>query len=109
MYLPYRHSLLHLACYYRKSVSSDLPVKKLLTEFFCCCTSTSDSESSQRDISETIEQIHDTMLADRTLKVCKILEAIGVLRGSVVLVLIDHFDMRKLSAREVLSLLTVDH
>ncbi|CAH1966274.1 unnamed protein product [Acanthoscelides obtectus] len=48
---------------------------------------------------ETIEQIHDMVLADRRLKVREIVKAIGVSHGSMVSIMKDHLGMRKLSTR----------
>ena len=58
---------------------------------------------------ETIEKIHDMVLSDRRFKVREIVEAIGISHGSVVSILNDHLGMRKLFARWVPCLLTIDH
>ncbi|CAK1604048.1 unnamed protein product [Parnassius mnemosyne] len=88
-------------------------VKKWLTEFHCGRKSTEDAERSGRPIEvsspKTIKKIHDMVLADRRLKVQEIVEAVGISRGSVVSILNNHLGMRKLSARWVPRLLTVDH
>ena len=85
-------------------------VKKWFTEFRC---GTADAERPGRPVEvstpETIEKIHDMVLADRRLKVREIVEVIGISHGSVVSILNDHLGMRKLSARWVPRLLTVDH
>lgn len=87
-------------------------VKKWFTEFRCG-RSTEDAEryGSPVEVStaETIDKIHDMVLADRRLKVREIIEAISVSYGSVVTILNDHLGMRKLSARWVRFLLTIDH
>lgn len=99
--------------YYGDSAPSISMVKKWFTEFRCGRTSTEDAERSGRPVevstSETIEKIHDMVLADRRLKVREIVEAIGISHGSVVSILNDHLGMRKLSARWVPRLLTIDH
>ena len=84
-----------------------------LTEFRCCRTSTIDAECSGRPVEvaipETIEKIRNMVLADRRLKVREIVEAIGISHGSVVSILKDHLGMKKLSARWVPGLLTINH
>jgi histone-lysine N-methyltransferase SETMAR len=99
--------------YYGDSAPSISMVKKWFTEFRCGRTSTADAERPGRPVEvstpETIEKIHDMVLADRRLKVREIVEAIGISHGSVVSILNDHLGMRKLSARWVPRLLTVDH
>ena len=66
-------------------------VKKWFREFRCGRTSTSDAERSGRlvevAIPETIEKIRNMVLADRRLKVRKIVEVIGISDGSVVSIL----------------------
>ena len=49
------------------------------------------------------------VLADRRLKVRKIVEPTGISHGSVVSILEDHLGMKKLSARWVARLLTIAH
>ncbi|XP_011251320.1 histone-lysine N-methyltransferase SETMAR-like [Camponotus floridanus] len=48
-------------------------------------------------------------MADRRLKVREIVEATGISHGSVVSILSDHLGMRKLSARWMPRLLTIDN
>ena len=60
-------------------------------------------------IAETIEKIRNMVLADRRLKMREIVEAIGISHGSVVSILKDHLGMKKLSAKSVPRLLTIDH
>ena len=83
-------------------------VKKWFTEFRCGRTGTIDVERSGRPVEvtipETIEKIRNMVLADR-----EIVEAIGISHGSVVSILKDHLGMKKLSARWVSRLLTIDH
>ncbi|QQP52895.1 Putative mariner transposase [Caligus rogercresseyi] len=99
--------------YYGDSAPSISMVKKWFTEFRCGRTSTIDAERSGRPVEvatpETIQKIHDMVLADRRLKVREIVEAIGISHGSVVSILKDHLAMKKLSARWVPRLLTIDH
>ena len=97
--------------YYGDSAPS--MVKKWFTEFRCGRTSTIDAERSGRPVEfaihETIEKIRNMVLADRRLKVQEIMEAVGISHGSVVSILKDHLGMKKLSARWVPPLLTIDH
>ena len=99
--------------YYGDSAPSLSMIKKWFTEFRCGRTSTENAERSGRPVEvstpETIKKIHDMVLADRRLKVREIVEAIGISHGSVVSILSDHLGMRKLSARWVPRLLTIDH
>ncbi|QQP58373.1 Putative mariner transposase [Caligus rogercresseyi] len=99
--------------YYGDSAPSISMVKKWFTEFRCGRTSTIDAERSGRPVEvatpETIQKNHDMVLADRRLKVREIVEAIGISNGSVVSILKDHLAMKKLSARWVPRLLTIDH
>ena len=60
-------------------------------------------------IPETIAKIRNMLLSNRRLKVRQIVEAIGISDGSVVSILKDHLGMKKLSARWVQRLLTIDH
>ena len=60
-------------------------------------------------IPETIEKLRNMVLADQRLKVREIVEDIGISHGSVVSILKNHFGMKKLSARCVPRLLTIDH
>ncbi|EFN71643.1 Histone-lysine N-methyltransferase SETMAR, partial [Camponotus floridanus] len=99
--------------YYGDSAPSISMVKKWFTEFCCGRTSTSDAERSGCPIgvttSETTEKIHDMVFHDRRLKVREIVEATGISHGSVVSILSDHLGMRKLSARWMPRLLTIDN
>ena len=99
--------------YYGNSAPSITKKKKWFTEFRCGRTSTIDAERSGRPVEaaipETIEKIRNMLLADRRLKVREIVEAIGISHGSVVSILKDHLGMKKLSARWVPCLVTIDH
>ncbi|QQP31396.1 Mariner transposase, partial [Caligus rogercresseyi] len=91
--------------YYGDSAPSISMVKKWFTEFRCGRTCTIDSERSGRPVEvatpETIQKIHDMVLADRRLTVQEIVEAIGISHG--------YLAMKKLSARWVPRLLTIEH
>ena len=96
--------------YYEDSASSISMVKKWFTEFRCGRTSTIDVERSGHPVEdETIEKIRNMVLADRRLKMPEIVESIGISHGSVVSILKDNLGMKKLSARWVPRLLTIDH
>ena len=75
--------------------------------------STNDAERSGRPIEvstpENFEKIHDMVLADRRVKVREIVDAIGISYGSVVSILNDQQGLRKLSAKWVPRLLSIDH
>jgi histone-lysine N-methyltransferase SETMAR len=99
--------------YYGDSSPSIGTIHKWFTEFRCGRTSTSDAERSGRPIEvttpEMINKIHDMVLADRRLKVREIAEAVGISNDRVHNILHEHLGMKKLSARWVPRLLTVDH
>ena len=97
--------------YYGDSAPSILMVNKWFTEFPFGRASTIDAERSGRPVAipETIEKIRNMVLADRRLKVREIIEAIGISQRAVVSILKDHLGMKKLSARWVPRLLTIDH
>ena len=88
-------------------------VKKWFIDFRCGRTSTNDAERSGRPIEvstpENVEKIHEMVLADRKVKVREIVDAIGISYGSVVSILNDQLGLRKLSARWVPRLLSIDH
>ena len=97
--------------YYGDSAPSISMVKKWFTEFRC---GTIDAERSGRPVEvaipETIEKFAIwCWRLDRRLKLREIVEAIGISHGSVVSILNDHLGMKKLSARWVPRLLTIDH
>jgi len=58
---------------------------------------------------EIIQKVHDMILADRRTKVREVAEAIGVSTGTAINILHDKLAMKKLSARWVPRLLTVDN
>ena len=76
--------------FYGDSAPSISMVKRCFTEFRCGRTSTIDAERSERPaevaIPETIQKIRNMVMADSRLKVREIVEAIGILNGSVVLI-----------------------
>ncbi|XP_018308488.1 histone-lysine N-methyltransferase SETMAR-like [Mycetomoellerius zeteki] len=58
---------------------------------------------------EIVEKVHDMILADRRTKVREVAEAIGVSYGTAFNILHDNLGMKKLSARWMPRLLTVDN
>lgn len=74
--------------------------------------STADAERSGRPVEvttpEIIDKIHDMIMEDRRLKVREIAEAIGISNDRVHNILHNHLQMKKLSARWVPRLLTID-
>jgi hypothetical protein len=57
---------------------------------------------------EIVDKIHDMVMDDRRVKVLEIASAVGISSERVHNILHQHLNMRKLSARWVLRLLTVD-
>jgi histone-lysine N-methyltransferase SETMAR len=57
---------------------------------------------------EIIEQVHDIVLDDWRMKVCEIAETIGISKEHVGYILHEELDMKKLCARCLPCLLTVD-
>ncbi|XP_025161796.1 histone-lysine N-methyltransferase SETMAR-like [Harpegnathos saltator] len=88
-------------------------VKKWFTEFRCGRTSTSDAERSGRPkevvTPEIVDKIHGMILDDRRMKVREVAEAVGISTERVHHILHEYLDMKKLSARWVPRLLTLDH
>ena len=76
-------------------------------------TSTCDAPRPGRPIEaatpEIIDKVHDIVLTDRRVKVRERVEATGISHGTVISILHEQLSMKKLSARWVLCLLTVDH
>lgn len=66
------------------------------------------SRSENQHLFETVKQIHDMVLEAHKLKMCEIVETICTSHGSVVSFWKDHLGMRKLCARWVPCLLTID-
>lgn len=56
-----------------------------------------------------IEKINDMVMNDRRLKVREITQDVGILNERSQNILKNHLDMRKLSARWMPRLLTIDH
>jgi histone-lysine N-methyltransferase SETMAR len=75
--------------------------------------STSNAEGSGCPVEETtpeiVDKIHDMVMDDRKVKVREIASAVGIFSEWVHNILHQHLNMRKLSARWVPRLLTVDH
>lgn len=73
---------------------------------------TSDAQRSGRPVSATtpeiINKIHDIVMDDRRVKVREIASTVGISSERVYNILHQHLDMRKLSARWVPRLLTID-
>ncbi|XP_018393225.1 PREDICTED: uncharacterized protein LOC108772230 [Cyphomyrmex costatus] len=75
--------------------------------------STCDASRSGRPIEvatlEIIDKVHDIVLTDRRVKVRELVEATSISHGTVILTLYKQLGMKKLSARWMPRLFTVDH
>lgn len=98
--------------YYGDSSPSIKMIHKWFTDFRCGRTSTADAERPGRPnevtTPEIIEKIHDIVLQDRRVKVREIAEIVRISDERVRNILHEHLDMRKVSARWVPRLLTID-
>ena len=87
-------------------------VQKWFTEFRCGRTSTeiipSPSRPNEITTPEMINKIHAIVLNDPKMKVREIAEIVSISTGRVVNILHTHLCMRKLCARWVPQLLTID-
>ncbi|KYM96853.1 hypothetical protein ALC62_12463 [Cyphomyrmex costatus] len=74
-------------------------------------TSTCDALRSGRTFKapEIIDKVHDIVFIDRRVKMRELVEATGISHGTVISILHKQLGMKKLSARMVRRLLTVDH
>jgi len=95
------------------SASAFTTIYNWVNEFKRGRTSTCDAPRSGRPIEaatpEIIDKIHDIVLTDRRMKVRGLVEATGISHGIVISILHEQLGMKKLSARWVPRLLTVDH
>lgn len=98
--------------YYGESAPSHGMIHKWFTEFRYGRTDTNDAERSGRPkevtTEEMVNKIHDIVLADRRVKLREIAEMTGISMERVGNILHQELGMRKLSARWVPHLLTVD-
>ena len=98
--------------YYSNSALSYGMVQKWFTEFHCGRTSTKTIPSRGRPnkitTPEMINKIYDIVLNDLKVKVREIAEIVSSLTDRVVNILYTHLCMRKLCARWVPRLLTID-
>jgi histone-lysine N-methyltransferase SETMAR len=97
---------------YGDSSPSFSTIKKWAAEFKCGRTGLEDDSREGRPKSATtpeiIEQVHDTVLDDRRMKVREIAETIGISKECVGYILHEELDIKKLCARWVPHLLTAD-
>ena len=98
---------------YGQSAPSIRTVYKWFQNFRSGHMSTTDAERSGRPVEATtqeiIDKIHDMVIDDRRVKVREIASAVGISSERVHNILHQHLGMKKLSARWVPRLLTVDH
>ncbi|KAL6257504.1 hypothetical protein P5V15_011074 [Pogonomyrmex californicus] len=103
---------IELDAVYGDSAPSFATVKRWAAEFKRGRTSLADDERSGRPKTATtadnIENIHQMVLDDRRIKVREIAEAMGISKERVCHILTEELDMRKLFARWVPRLLTLD-
>ncbi|KAG5323773.1 SETMR methyltransferase, partial [Pseudoatta argentina] len=116
---------LHMKCLTPKEIKAELDnvhstsapafatVYNWVNEFKRGRTSTCNAPRSERPIETTtpeiIDKVHDIVLTDRRVKVRELIEATGISHGTVISILHEQLGMKKLSARWVPRLLTVDH
>jgi len=97
---------------YGDSFPSFSTIKRWAAKFKRCCTSLEDDPCEGRPKSaatpEIIEQVHDMVLDDRRMKVREIAETIGISKEHVGYILHEELDVKKLWAKWVPRLLTVD-
>jgi len=97
---------------YGDSSPSFSTIKKWAAEFKCGCTNLEDDprEGCPKSATtpEIIEQVHDMVLDDWRMKVCKIVETTGISKERVGYILHEELDMKKLCAGWVPQLLTAD-
>ncbi|XP_011698824.1 PREDICTED: putative uncharacterized protein FLJ37770 [Wasmannia auropunctata] len=90
-----------------------LTVYNWVNEFKRGRTSTCDASRSERPIEadtlEIIDKVHDIVLTDQRVKVRELIEATGISHGTVISILHEQLGIKKLSARWMSRLLTVDH
>lgn len=98
--------------HYAENAPSDFMVKYWFAEFKRGRSSTIDEQRSGRPkevtTPEMIDKIHDIVLADRRVKVREIVEIVNISYERVHNILHEHLDMKKLSAKWVPRLLTID-
>lgn len=98
--------------YYGDSAPSDYMVKYWFAKFKRGRLTTDDEPRPGRPVEvateENITKIHKLVLADRRVKLSELAETTGISKESIRLVLHDKLHLKKLSARWVPRLLTVD-
>jgi hypothetical protein len=109
---PYYLTKEMLDKHYGESAPSIRTVYKWFQNFHSGHMSTSNAERSGRPVEATtpeiVDKIHDMVMDDRRVMVREIASAVGISSERVHNILHQHLNMRKLSARWVLQLLTVD-
>lgn len=99
--------------YYEDSSPSFGMIQKWFSEFRCGRTNTNDAERSGRPIEvttpEMVDKIHGMILDDRRVKVREIAEGVNIAIGQVQKILVKYLGLKKLSARWVPRLLTIEH
>ncbi|KYN06861.1 hypothetical protein ALC62_02182, partial [Cyphomyrmex costatus] len=105
-----KQSLQWLQKCYPTSAPSRTTVYRWFSEFKMSHTSTEDASRSGRpkEATEIVKQVHRIVLNDRKVKLRELAEAVGISKERAGYILHDVLEMKKLSARWVPRLLTVD-
>ncbi|KAG5338762.1 SETMR methyltransferase, partial [Acromyrmex heyeri] len=103
----FRTVIKHLHMVHSTSAPAFATVYNWVNEIKRGHTSTCDAPCSGRP--EIIDKVHDIILTDRRVKVREFVEATGISHGTVISILHEQLDMKKLSTRWVSRLLIVDH
>ncbi|EGI59205.1 Histone-lysine N-methyltransferase SETMAR, partial [Acromyrmex echinatior] len=94
------------------SAPSRTTVYRWFSEFKMGRTSTEDAPRSGRPKeatnAEIVKQVHRIVLSDRKVKLCELTEAVGISKEQAGYILHDVLEMKKLLARWVPRLLTID-
>ncbi|XP_012564605.1 histone-lysine N-methyltransferase SETMAR-like [Hydra vulgaris] len=101
---------------FNKTLGSSAPLKTIVynwyNEFNRGRSSKSDAERSGRPeevtTEEMIEKIHDNVIENRKIKVCEIANRVNIFYERVFNILHKHLEMKKLAARWMPRVLTVD-
>ena len=95
-----------------ESAPQFIPIMYWVVEFKCGPTSCQDEHRSGRPnkmtMTDMVKKIHKMVLDDRRLKICKLADMVGISKSTVHRILTENLDIRRLSARWVPRLLTME-